>query len=213
MSKHSRGLAARTLGVLSVILAVVLTTGSGAYAASKTVRDASGDTYASTGDEKPVRTTGPVADILSVTTSHRAKVVVVRIRVRALASAMNIGILEVKTSNPGRPYLLTGVATDNVKVVSLTKGLTGDNEVSCHGVRMAFKPAQHTVLAQIPRTCLGNPRWVRTGALLMSSDDASGLASDSFGGSVDVAGLDAISDSFWNDDAANLPLGPKVRRG
>ena len=208
MSQHPRGPAARTLGVLSVLLAVVLATGSGAYAASKTVSDTTGDTYSVAGDT-PVRASSPIGDIVSVRTTHRAKTVVVVVRARDLAST-NVAGVQIRTAKGGRDYYLVGMAGGGMKMVDLSRGANG-RSLTCHGLRMAFKVAQHAVRAEIPRSCLGDPRWVRTGAMLMSSD--TDLASDDDTGFVDVAGLDVLTPTMWDDDNASLPLGPKVRRG
>jgi hypothetical protein len=209
MFQHPRGLAARTLGVLSVVLAVVLTTGSGAFAASKTVRDTTGDTYSVAGDT-PVRASSAIGDIVSVRTTHRARTVVVVVRARDQAGAANVAGVQIRTANRGRDYNLVGMAGGGMKMVDLSRGANGKS-LTCRGLRMAFKVAQNTVRAEIPRSCLGNPRWVRTGVMLMSSD--TGFASDEDSGFLDVAGLDVVTPSMWNDDDAPLPFGPKVRRG
>src|SRR4051794_23044907 len=120
MSQHPRGLAARTLGVLSVLLAVVLATGSGAYAPSKTVRDTTGDTYPPPG-ARPVRAASPIGDIVSVRTTHRAKTVVVVVRARDLASTNLTGV-RIKTAGHGRDYYLVGAAASGMKMVDLSRG-------------------------------------------------------------------------------------------
>ncbi|MDH2416512.1 hypothetical protein [Nocardioides sp. CER19] len=206
MRMPSRALGARLLGVFSVLLAVVLATGQGAYAASKTVRDATGDTYSIAGDT-PVRKASAIGDIVSVRTAHRAKKVIVVIRTRGLA-AVNAGFVQIKTSNPGRQYFVSAFAAPGMKSVSLTKGMNSTNDLTCRGLRAAFQIASNTITVQVPRTCLHSPRWVRTGVLLTSTS-----ATETDDGYVDVAGLDVVSDNLWNDDSASLPLGPKVRRG
>jgi hypothetical protein len=209
----SRRLSARALGALSLLLASVLVTGQGAYAASRTMHDTTDDTYVVTdlaSTSSPVATDGPKGDITWVRTTHRKKVVGVTVRVRDLPTGLNIAAVVIKTPKHRKPFVLTGIAGYGSKWVTLTKGVD-DREVDCDGLRMRFEVRNDVVRGTIPRRCLDNPRWVRTGAVLMVSTDPGDPDSDDQ--TIDVAGLSTISDEMWQDDSSLPPLGPKVRVG
>jgi hypothetical protein len=217
----SRALGARLLGVLSVLLAVVLTTGQGAYAASKTVRDATGDVYSLTG-ETPTKATGPDGDITSVTTIHRRREIRVKVRARHLSLDQTLLFAKVRTGPTGPAYFFNGTADIGMRIAIMVKGQ--EHFVVCPGIRMAFHAAQGYVMAVIPRSCLGNPRWIRVGAALATTDsliasladeDSDPLAGDpdAPAGTMDIAGVGNLTNAQLNAAAPQLPLGPKVRVG
>ena len=217
----SRALGARILGVLSVLLAVVLTTGQGAYAASRTVRDATDDVYSLTGDT-PTKVTGPNGDVTSVTTTHTRHAVRIRVQARHLKLDQTLLFAKVKAGPTGPAYFFNGTADIGIRMAILTKGQV--HVIVCPGISMRFRPARGYVMAVIPRTCLGSPRWVRAGAALATTDsiiktladegsDPLAGGSDASAGTVDIAGLGTITAAQMNSPMTPLPLGPRVRVG
>lgn len=221
MSMPSRALGARILGVLSVLLAVVLTTGQGAYAASKVVRDGTGDVYSLTGDT-PTKVSGPDGDIVSVRTTHTRHVVRIKVQARHLKLDQTLLFAKVKTGPTGPAYFFNGTADIGMRMAIMTKGQA--HLIVCPGISMRFRPSLGYVMAVIPRTCLGDPRWVQAGAALATTDSLiKTLADDSFDpmsgspdgsdGTVDIAGLGTISAAQMNSPTVPLPLGPRVHVG
>jgi hypothetical protein len=99
MSGFSSARKARRLSVVILVGILLLATSQGADAASRTVRDATGDTYEAMASQ-PVRDPTAISDITSVTTAHTAKKVTVTIRARDLAAGTNAIVILVKA--PGR---------------------------------------------------------------------------------------------------------------
>jgi hypothetical protein len=221
MSSPSRRLVARTLGVLSCVVGLVLTSSPGALAASRTVPDATDDVYSLT-DETPTKVSGPDGDIVSVTTVHGAKNVRVRVRARHLSLDQTILLAKLRTTPGGPAYFFSGTADIGMRMAIMTKGQA--RIVVCRGIWMRFRPGRGYVTAVIPRSCLGNPRWVRAGAALMTTDSlVATLADDDFDpfspdgsapqGTLDIAGVGDVTAAQLNSSSAPLPLGPRVRRG
>ena len=217
----SRALGARILGVLSVLVAMLLTTGQGAYAASKTVRDTTGDVYSLTGDT-PTKVSGPSGDIVSVRTTHTRRVVRIKVQASHLKLDQTLLFAKVKTGPTGPTYFFNGTADIGMRMAIMTKGQA--HIVVCPGISMRFRPALGYVMAVIPRTCLGDPRWVQVGAALATTASLiKTLADDNFDpmsgspagsdGTIDIAGLGSISAAQMNAQMMPLPLGPRVHVG
>ena len=214
MSSSRRPLV-RALGALSLTLTAVLASAPMASAASRTMHDDTGDTYASTDvdpEAAPVRTPSPVADIVSVRTQHRRGAVVVTIRARELPTGMNAAGIVLKVAKQRKPYVVTGVSGSGLRYVTMTRGATSVRDLKCRGLRMRFDVADNVARATVPRSCLGSPRWVRTGVFLMST--TASTSADSPTMFVDIAGVNTVPDAWWSANALPpLPLGPKVRVG
>lgn len=221
MTTATRALPVRLLGALSLLLALLLVTGEGANAASRTVTDATGDVSSLSDGSRITRSDG---DITSVTTVHQARTVRVKVRARHLSLDMTGLMAKLRTGPSGPTYFFAGQADIGMRMAIMTRGQT--RFIVCPGIRMGFRPARAYVMAVIPRTCLGNPRWVQTGAALMTTDSMiKALAStdtgdDSFAagpegtdGTIDVAGLGALSSGQINASMPPLPLGPRVHVG
>jgi hypothetical protein len=208
----------RALGVLSATLAVILTVGQGAFAASRTVSDATGDVYSLT-DDAPTKVSGPDGDVVSVTTVHRLRTVRIVVRARHLSLDQTLLFAKIRTSTPGPAYFFNGTADIGMRMAIMTHGQM--RVIRCPGIRMAFHPAEGSVMAVVPRTCLGSPRWVRAGAALATTesmidalaDGSDPLGGDAATGTIDVAGLDDLTRGQTNAMTPPLPLGPRVRVG
>lgn len=221
MSNQPRALAARTLGALSVLLAVVLATGAGASAASTTVRDATGDVYTLLGNG-PTKASGPDGDITSVTVRHSPRLISIRVHASHLSLDQTMLQAKVRTGPHGPVYFFTGTADIGMRIALMSKGQ--EKLVMCPGIRMVFRPARGYVEAGIPRRCVGDPRWVRVGAALVTTDSLiQALGSDGGlddlgegetpSGTIDIAGVGTLSAAQMNATSMPLPLGPKVRVG
>ncbi|MDH2416511.1 hypothetical protein [Nocardioides sp. CER19] len=211
---------ARSLAALAVGASLVLATGQGAYAASKTVRDATGDVYSLTGDS-PTKVSGPDGDITSVTTMHGRRKVRIKVRARHLSLDETLLFAKIRTGPTGPAYFFSGTADIGVRIALIAKGQT--HLLVCPGIRMAFHASQGYVMAVIPRTCLGSPRWIRVGAALATTDSmVATLADENYDpfaddseatGTVDIGGVGTLTPAQMSSPTIPLPLGPKVRVG
>jgi hypothetical protein len=211
---------ARTLGALSCALGLTLTASPAAHAASRTVSDATDDVYSLTA-ETPTKVSGPDGDIVSVTTVHGRKNVMIRVRARHLTLDQTLLFAKVRTAPAGPAYLFNGTADIGIRMAIMTRGQT--RVVVCPGLWMRFRPSQGVATAVIPRRCLGNPRWVRTGAALATTDSmiatladpgSDPLAEDpEASGTIDIAGVRAVGIAQMAAASPPLPLGPRVRVG
>ncbi|SFB99086.1 hypothetical protein SAMN04487968_1039 [Nocardioides terrae] len=220
MPTSLRASAARTLGVLSCVVGVALTSTPAASAASKTVRDTTDDVYSLTA-ETPTKVAGPNGDIVSVTTSHGAKNVRIRIQARHLSLEQAVMIAKVRTGPTGPTYFFNGTADIGMRMAVMTRGEA--DIVACPGLWMRFRPAKGLVMAVIPRRCLGAPRWAQAGAALITTPSmVATMADDDFDpmtdeaeadGTIDIADVGAVDAGQVSAATPALPLGPRVRLG
>jgi hypothetical protein len=214
--------AACAAATLAAVVSVILGAGTGAYAASATVRDATGDLYSLTG-ETPAKVSGPDGDITSVTTRHGRRHITIKVRARHLSLDQTLLLAKVRTGPTGPAYFFTGTADIGMRVALMSK--RQERLVVCPGIRMVFRPARGYVEAVIPRTCVGSPRWIRAGAALATTDSLiKALGSDDGfdpldgdgetpSGTMDIAGVGALTQAQLGPISAPPPLGPKVRVG
>lgn len=126
-----------------------------------------------------------------------------------------------RTGRAGPAYFFTGTADIGMRIALITKGQA--KFLVCPGIRMAFHAPQGFVMAVIPRTCLGSPRWVRVGATLATTDSlVATLADDNYDpfagdadatGTVDIGGVGTLTPAEMSSPTVPMPLGPKVRVG
>lgn len=199
--------------VLATLATVVLATGEGAYAASRTVTDATGDVLSIKG-EHMTTVSGPEGDITSVTTTHSAKTVRVKVRARHLPLGLTSVVVKLRTAPTGPAYLFAGTADVGMRSAILARG---QHILVCPGIRLAYRPMQGYAMAVIPRTCLGTPKWVQAGAGVstgpslieaLANDDTDSLADGEVSGTIDVVGVGSAAAR-----SGRLPLGPKVHVG
>jgi hypothetical protein len=210
----------RFLGLLTALLALFLTTGQAAQAASVTVRDARNDAFGYTVTDShsgasttPVRTPGPVGDILWARTTHSTKGVTVNVRARALSDDTNE--LDVHIKTPGhRGFLVLGETFGGrgTGTLWILRGVNGSRrQVTCDGAKVRVDGPRGILRVHVPRSCLGDPRWVRTAVSVASVSWSTGSSSatntDTQTGTVDAAGLDGIPEN------AAAPFSRKVRVG
>ena len=210
MTKSWRSLRTRIIGVSVALLAIMVVSGQQAYAATHVVKDHKYDTYASTNPDatRLVRTNSATDDIISVRTTHGAKAVNVVIKTRKLPRSDNMAEVEFLTSAAHHArFALLVVRGEGYKAVELINESDPSGDVSCRKLRVRFDVAHAAVRVHVPRSCLGGPRWVRTGVMLMDTD------SDGNGNiALDVAGKTVLTGK-WLNHSAHLPLSPKVHVG
>lgn len=212
--------AARVLGVLSCVLGLVLAAAPDAHAASRTVQDATEDVY-TLSDQTPTKAPGADGDIVSVTTVHGPRQVRITVRARHLSLDQTLLFAKIRTAPTGPAYLFNGTADIGMRMAIMTRGQA--QVVVCPGLWMRFHPARSVATAVIPRRCLGNPRWVQTGAALVTTPSmVASLADpehDPFAddgadlGTIDIAGLGTVTAGHLAAAAPPLPLGPRVHVG
>jgi len=198
----------RGIGVSLALLAIVVAGGQQAYGATHVMKDHKGDVYAYPDPESPrlVHTNEATDDITSVRTTHGAKAVNVAIHLRELPRTDNVALVEIRTSAPGHPaYLALAARTDGYKTRVLTDQ-TGSSKLRCKNMRVRFDGADDVVRMHIPRRCIGSPKWIRTGAMVMQDGPK---ASDS---TIDVAGKTVLTNK-WLTYSPNLPLSSRVHVG
>jgi len=197
----------RTIGV-AVALAIMVAGGQQAYAATYVMKDHKGDAYAYHDPDSPrlVRSNGATNDITSVRTTHGAKAVNVAIHLRKLPREDNTAAVEIRTSAPKHPvFYALAMRVDGYKMSLLTDE-AGSSDLRCKGMRARFDGAHDVVRMHVPRRCIGSPKWVRTGAIVVQDGPK---ASDS---AIDVAGKTVLTNK-WLTRSPNLPLGPRVHVG
>ncbi|SDC02217.1 hypothetical protein [Nocardioides lianchengensis] len=166
---------------LTLLAAPVATAGS-AHGATWTHRDAQGDVVRiASGDSDADASVGVVADdatdITRFTVKHRARKVVVSVHLRDLQRGDNALVGRVVT--PHAKYSVLIMRSSDMRMFTLSE-VSGreDSAVSCRGKRQSFDIRRNTITVTIPRTCLGDPTWVRAGAafirgsLMAVEDDA-----------------------------------------
>lgn len=161
--------AAVLLTALCLVTTPLATAGS-AGAETWSRGDARGDVVLVPADEDATEVTpaptNAAADITRISVRHDARRVVVTLRVRDLRPGGILGSVRVLTRD--RDLTFGSVHTDELRATFLentTEEGSGE-EVECRGDRMSVQPRHGRVRVVIPRSCLGDPRWVRVGAVL-----------------------------------------------
>jgi hypothetical protein len=164
--------------------------------------DAVGDVYANVGE---VDTYAPapdraIGDVVSNTIKHKKRAVLLKLAYRDLANngEINTHVFFIRTNNMVRTVRLYATSANPGGKAVMTKG-NHDKKVRCH-VRRHIDYTLNTAQVVVPRSCLGNPRWVKVGM-----------------GAVLFSGT-TPADTTWIDDAMSTGTdgtavwSPKVRR-
>jgi hypothetical protein len=168
-----------TRGASAFLAAVALTLGSTAAASAATWGhgDATKDVETSTdgGATSTPDATNAVTDITQVRAANNTGTVVVRFRTRAALPQRFVAEAVIKTA--------TGEFTADRVHVGSTAGVylsNGMDDISCKGLTFAVVRSTRWVRVSVPRSCIGNPGWVRIGAfvLTMNADDSREWADD-----------------------------------
>jgi hypothetical protein len=163
--------------------------------------DAVGDVYANVGEADtyapaPDRAIG---DVVSNTIKHKKRAVLLQLAYRDLVNNGEIDthVFFIRTSRMTRTVRLYASSSNPGGKAVMYKGK--NNKVRCH-VRRHIDYTLNTAKVVVPRSCLGNPRWVKVGM-----------------GSVMFSGT-TPADTTWVDDALSTGTdgaavwSPKVRR-
>jgi hypothetical protein len=135
-------------------------------------------------------------DTASIRVSHLARTVRVKVRYRQLSRVGGAAHVFVFRTDKGIRQLTVLAGPGNWRG-SLTFVNGSNKKVRCN-ISGGIDYVANTVLTVIPRSCLGNPRWVRVGALAVTVDTNK------------VAHYDDARSSTISD--ATPIFGPKVRR-
>lgn len=117
---------------------------------------------ANSGDTSAAPTNQSV-DVVRFVTSHRRRVSML-VEVRELGEHISMSYA-IRTNN-GR-----GAAFLENEGGTVFAGLTFKGEAVCQArIQAKVDQGADTVLFSVPRTCLGRPRWIRTGAVAITGD-------------------------------------------
>jgi hypothetical protein len=177
---------------------------SPAYAATETVKDASGDVLVGSASEGEPGTRSPETkegDIVRFTTAYSAKKLVLTLKLRAMPKTDYMSVFRVEVAK-GKPFEILDGRSSGSSFTSIVRGLEGP--VDCDGFSVKNTRAKAQVKVTVPRSCLGDSPWVRTGGAF-----ATGLLS------AEVSDQIAIDDARLDGKLPkrNLTVGPKVRVG
>lgn len=159
------------MATLGLAVALVVSSAGLASAQRWTHADATKDvvTYDHDTDEPvtvPGRTEG---DVVFTTVSHTRSKVVIRIRMRAVPRGDWMAVAEVRT--PRASYYLQQLRFGEARRFSMVK-VSGDGRES-RKVRCAAKSSRidrTALVLSVPRSCLGDPRWIRASATTITFD-------------------------------------------
>jgi hypothetical protein len=159
------------------VAAVVPLLPAAAYADRYTHADPAGD-VASTVGQSDTYTPAPErveGDVISSTVKHGARTVVMTLVYRDLSDSAEVDghVYFVHTSKMNRVVRLYANSTNPGGKAVLTKA--NGKKVSCH-VRRHIDYNLNTAKVIVPRSCLGQPRWVKVGmgSVMFSAAGASG---------------------------------------
>lgn len=173
-----------------------------AGAQTHVVRDAARDVVSQDvdADAHPTRPepTRDEGDALSMTATHGAKAVRIKVRLARLtprSAEAVVHVFDLRTDK-GRAELT--VYVDGRRTQGERMWSVRGRDRTCAGLRSRVDYGAETVRVVIPRRCLSNPRWVRVGA-------GTGMFQDELLYADDVSVDGRVGDG--------LALGPRIRRG
>jgi hypothetical protein len=135
--------------------------------------DAAGDVVSGTSATSPApqpdRANG---DIVSSTIKHQRSKVIMRMTFRDLANteAFNSYVFSIRSNRLDRDVVVVSASGIPAQVVVTKPG--SKKSLKCK-VKRRVDSALHTVTVKVPRSCLGNPSWVK---VAMVSDFLTGFA-------------------------------------
>jgi hypothetical protein len=156
---------ARTLVTAGAATALAIPTA--AYAESVHHRDSAHDVQqvSTTGGTTTNLPKNRTADIVGVDLAYTKKHAAITIRTRKAASNWMFGA-NIKT--PKRTFTVLGSHDDTSTDFELLRGATSlGTPVACPGLRHHVDPDLATVTVKVPDTCIKDPHWVRSGAVLL----------------------------------------------
>jgi hypothetical protein len=181
----------RAIALLAAACALSLTGTATAHAQTWTHTDPAGDVVAFDGETEsqapaPTQERG---DVRRVRVAHNNRRVVVRYSMRKALAGNHMMFYSIRT--PKARFDL-----DRVRFPGMGGGVTlhksgSEHTIRCSGMRWDIDRERATVAVSIPRRCIGRPRWVRVGVIVMSLTDELVYIDDALSGN----GLDSLRQS------------------
>jgi hypothetical protein len=160
--------------LIALTSALIVSVSAPALADSATIRDPKGDVYLSNdgpaSSYKPVGSK-PNTDLLRTRVKHTRTSVRLTIRYQNLArDASKFISYDAELRVPGGEIFHGLVVVDPGLASGYVNVTDADYVVdeACTAGRVQVRPAEGRVLVRIPRSCLGDPRWVRFGGTALS---------------------------------------------
>lgn len=194
----------RSIGVplvLSVLAGMTLALPAPAGAESMRHRDARHDVVRVALDGPSDAAAEPAprnvnTDILRVQVNHRRDRVTSTLTLRKLPTKRWVAAWEIRTDTP-QLFQLDLFRYRGLRDFTLRRN--NGQEVTCPGLDKRIDPENRTIRVSVPRTCLGDPHFVRVGAGIGIDSRKFNFADDS------------LRDHGVNDN--HTKLGPKLHRG
>lgn len=189
-------------GLVAALTAAALLVPTAAHAGKSVHRDAVGDVVSlSIEDESEELTPAPDqkrGDVTRTVANHRAKRVVFKVKMRELPRRASMHGVSTRIVTKQRSYSLDifrvpGFGKD--AILSTRRGKV----IECEGLSHTRNDKRRTISFSVPRSCIGNPRWVRLGAGVFHMSNGTKAF-------VDESHRDGL------DRPRNIAVGPKVRR-
>jgi len=165
-SRMSRAVPALVLSLLLPAATVALA--APAHADRWTYDDAAGDVTqvvetpsAMTIETVPEQANG---DITQVTVDHRRTKVIFEVRTRSRLTGPFAAGVQIRT--PGRRFALLWMRMPGMGGAELMDFGSKDLTTRCRGLKQRLTSGKTTIRLTVPRSCLGDPRWLRVGVNL-----------------------------------------------
>jgi len=125
--------------------------------------DAAHDVQRFDGDTQTTVPAVTEGDVRRVTVAHTSGRLVVKLKYAELSRTRWFGVTLVRTSS-GKLFEVDLVASKNLGWQGkLTVAAGNGSEIACSGADRKVDYAVNTVRISVPRSCLGDPRWVKVG--------------------------------------------------
>lgn len=156
------------------IIAALVAGAPGAYAAENVSRDPAGDLVDQETDDPAPEV--KIGDITKVTTKHGARV----LTLTTTFVERTDGSVAWRVVTPKRNFFIDMVMFGfPERYVTPTLQDRGGKRIKCRNLRRVELPKRsRSIKVRVPRKCLGNPRWVRTGSIASAVIDGIQYADD-----------------------------------
>lgn len=162
-----------SLSTLLASLALVSTTTPAARAEVWSHRDASRDVVrvvqSGDGGSREPAPDDTRTDIRRVVIAHTDRVVRVVARIPAMRAGNQLGLLSLRV--PGGRELLGELVRDDGRTRFALMPWTDDEMEACEHATGRFRPKRNVMVVRVPRSCLGDPSWVRVSVLYGTFDE------------------------------------------
>lgn len=150
------------VAALVVVLTALVVVAAPAHAGRQTTKDATRDVYKiPAGGTPSIARSNRLHDIVRAGTVHRGPTLRLWLQVRRLPDAGYVATWDVKT--PNARWALHHDTRGGTVYTSLFH-FHGPEVLDCGGLRGKALPRKDRVQVTVPRSCIGNPGWIRFGA-------------------------------------------------